>query len=1241
MASAPPALHVYDRDIQTGEHTSLSMLAARIRAGARVLDLGCGSGAIGRHLAARDATAASPIDGLTISPEEAALAAPHYRRVEVADLDTCNLAALFPAASYDVIICADVLEHIRQPERVLHASRSLLAPNGQLLLSVPNAAYCGLVADLMQGEFLYRDEGLLDRTHLRFFTRQSLLRFMADAHWAIESLEPLVRQLPDSEFSTRFDELPPAVARYLLSGPDALTYQFIGVARPGAPGAPLPLPPAPSHGPAAQAHFTAELYLKVCGEWSERHKLTARGVLGDLRQTLRFVLPASTAQAPITQLRLDPADRPGFLHLYRIALLNADGAELWTWRPDDAAGDPLAGLTHHDMLWQEPRLGQPQIPRFLLGGREPWLHLPIDEPALASALRQPGAQLAVELGWPMSADYLALAAPLYHRLADQEQRTGKALFDLDASQQRLAHAEHSLQVEQQARKHDVQAIRLHAQHVESENVHLRNVAAQLEHTVATQQAHITHLNNRLHASFLWRATRPLARAKRLLLRLAGRAPAPPAAPASVPAAKEPPEPEAPPAPPQAGPGTPDHAATAPSPDAACTAPGSAVDIIVPVYRGLDDTRRCIASVLSSACATPWRLILVNDASPEPALASYLRDIALTDTRIHLLENADNLGFVGSANRGMALSLESGHDALLLNADTEVAGDWLARLRHAAYRGERVATVTPFSNNATICSYPRFCESNPLPPGMDTATLDRLCAQTLPGAAVDVPTAVGFCMYIRHAALAEVGLFDEKHFGKGYGEENDFCIRASQAGWRHLHALDTFVLHTGGVSFGDSKSPREQAAMQALRQLHPHYEAQVHAFVQADPARSARLRLDGARLARSHPRPLVLMVLHSVGGGTLRHVRELAAHMAHRMTCLQLTPADAQHVQLNWLVEGETQPYTYHLPTQGEDLVQTLQALGVAHVHYHHLLGLPPDLLHLPQRLGVGYDFTAHDYYPVCPQISVTTSAWRYCTEQGLAQCQGCVAERPAPTGESIEDWRARHAQWLAGARHLFTPSRDTAQRLARYVPAKPALVVPHTDLPARAQLPAPRPRRLADGAHLRIMVLGAVNQVKGSTTLEATAMIAATQSAPLQFYLLGYADRPQPQQPHNALSVYGMYRDEELPLLIERLQPDLIWFPAQWPETYSYTLSAALHSGLPIVAPDLGAFAERLAGRRWSWLRPWDTSPADWVAFFNLLRERHFITGIEPPPIPAAPAEPAQAVRWNYASDYLHGIAAA
>lgn len=243
-------LHVYLRSITPGERTSLSVLAGLVHARSTVLDLGCGSGSLGQHLSAtQDCT----MDGVTLSEAEAAHARPHYRRVVVDNLESCDLVATFAGNRYDYIVCADVLEHLSRPEQVLAACRQLLQPDGKLLISVPNAGYSGLIAELLEGEFLYREEGLLDRTHLRFFTRRSLTRFLGEHRWQLDSIDTIARELPESEFNVAFDSLPPSVARHLLGAPDALTYQFICVAHPVAQPQlteePTPLTNAP-----AQAH---------------------------------------------------------------------------------------------------------------------------------------------------------------------------------------------------------------------------------------------------------------------------------------------------------------------------------------------------------------------------------------------------------------------------------------------------------------------------------------------------------------------------------------------------------------------------------------------------------------------------------------------------------------------------------------------------------------------------------------------------------------------------------------------------------------------------------------------------------------------------------------------------------------------------------------------------------------------------------------------------------------------------
>ena len=268
-----------------------------------------------------------------------------------------------------------------------------------------------------------------------------------------------------------------------------------------------------------------------------------------------------------------------------------------------------------------------------------------------------------------------------------------------------------------------------------------------------------------------------------------------------------------------------------------------IDIVVPVYRGMESTRRCIESVFASANRTPFELVVTDDASPEPELSAWLDELAAAG-RISLHRNPHNLGFVATVNRAMALHPE--RDAVLLNSDTEVANDWLDRLLACAAGDARIATITPFSNNGSICSYPNMLESNPLPVGWTPAELDALFARENAGQCVDLPTGVGFCLYVRRACWQALDGFDEVHFRRGYGEETDFCMRAGKAGWRNVLAADVFVFHEGSVSFGAERTELMDAGAAAMAELHPEYHAQVMAFLRDDPARGLRDQLTRAR-----------------------------------------------------------------------------------------------------------------------------------------------------------------------------------------------------------------------------------------------------------------------------------------------------------------------------------------------------------------------------------------------------------
>ena len=286
---------------------------------------------------------------------------------------------------------------------------------------------------------------------------------------------------------------------------------------------------------------------------------------------------------------------------------------------------------------------------------------------------------------------------------------------------------------------------------------------------------------------------------------------------------------------------------APQPPAPAAADPGQVSIVVPVYRQRALVQTCIESVLASLAhnRTPARLVVVDDASPEPDLSAWL-DAQAAAGRITLLRNPTNLGFIEAVNRG--LREHPGHDALLLNADTEVHGDWIDRLRTALYSAPDIASVTPWSNNGEISSFPEIARNAPAPTSAQLAAIDAAAAGLRQGGAgsdVELPTCCGFAMLMRRSVIAQIGVLDGVALVRGYGEEVDWCLRARAAGWRHLLATGVFVAHTGTVSFRFEKTLRVRQNRHVLAERYPTYHLEYAAFVTDDPLGPARTSLSAA------------------------------------------------------------------------------------------------------------------------------------------------------------------------------------------------------------------------------------------------------------------------------------------------------------------------------------------------------------------------------------------------------------
>jgi len=387
-----------------------------------------------------------------------------------------------------------------------------------------------------------------------------------------------------------------------------------------------------------------------------------------------------------------------------------------------------------------------------------------------------------------------------------------------------------------------------------------------------------------------------------------------------------------------------------------------VMVVVPVYKGEEETQRCIRSLLRNTDDISAEILVINDDSPDTELVGWLEGVA-AEGKIKLIRNEKNLGFVASANRGMVLA--GLRDVILLNSDTEVPSGWMKRLAGHAYSAAKIGTVTPFSNNATICSWPTH-QGGDLPDGRTVDEIDAAFREGNSGRQVTIPTAVGFCMYLRRTCLDEVGLFDEISFGRGYGEENDFCMRAHEAGWKHLLACDLFVAHAGATSFGKN-GPELAKAWETVCRLRPKYPHLIAEHIQIDEVSPYRFAAIAA-LFRKAAEPTILLVSHNWGGGTQIHVNELVRVLGRTANVL-LMQGDPRGVRVS-VPSLHMHPHVIMSNHETDKLHALLCSFGVDRVHIHHWIDSKINFKELIQKLKVPFVLTPHEYYSICPQITL-------------------------------------------------------------------------------------------------------------------------------------------------------------------------------------------------------------------------------------------------------------------------------
>ncbi len=634
-------------------------------------------------------------------------------------------------------------------------------------------------------------------------------------------------------------------------------------------------------------------------------------------------------------------------------------------------------------------------------------------------------------------------------------------------------------------------------------------------------------------------------------------------------------------------------------------------VIVPVYRGEGEVRACLASVLTSIPET-CRLIVVDDASSEAGIRAYLDELSEAG-RIILHRHVTNQGFVGSINTGLRLVPE-GWDVILLNSDTLVSGDWTERLCRWL-RLEKAGTVTPFSNAGGLTSYPNHERDNPALDPVDVAAMDRLFREQAEGfrPVVELPTANGFCMGIAAACLAEVGTLRGAYFAQGYAEENDFCLRASEAGFRHLAAVDVYVLHHGHGSFGREAAPLLYRNLEILNRLYPGYDAAIQRWKKTDPLRDYRRMLDWRRVRqyREAFTGAVVLFQHRGGGGVARAVREQATLLRQgRLLPVIVEPTETGCRVVSPIAGMEAPNLVFVLPEEQSEFLSCMRQLGVRLVIWHHMLGHEPGLRELHQQLGVPYDVHVHDHIWFCPRIALLDRHGRYCGEPSIEGCKACLRHGHvlADDGLTLPAFLERSKEELHQARRIVAPSMDTARRLARHIAnLAPISVEPLED---DRQIKAVSPPLWDDSLPtrerpLRILVLGGISRWKGHDVLLALGRHIQKNELPLQLVVVG-STHDDAACLEAGIRVTGSYEDSNVLALIEDVQADVGFVTSIAPETWCYALGWLWKARLFVVGFDIGASAERIrqAGPVWGQVVPLGLSVDQLADTFMAMKHR-------------------------------------
>ena len=592
-------------------------------------------------------------------------------------------------------------------------------------------------------------------------------------------------------------------------------------------------------------------------------------------------------------------------------------------------------------------------------------------------------------------------------------------------------------------------------------------------------------------------------------------------------------------------------------------------IIIPVYNGFQNLKQLVLSLERNtlSCTT---VIFVNDCSTDENIYTLLKQATSVHNNWQYIENQSNLGFTRSVN--IAMNKVTTKYAILLNSDTKVPKRWVERMVTPFIERPDIASTTPFTNSGVIFSFPEFICDNRLEGTVEEydKAFELLVYDEY--GMNEVYSGMGFCMGINMECWEKIGPFDADRFGRGYGEENDWCFRALDAGYKNLLVPNLFIEHYHGGSL--SKQEKEELSFEHENILSEKL------FLQSDPweiyrdAAALLLFKDGCHLF------IDLKNESTFPSGALDYSQYTLNKLAKNDNIIVLQYLSGRsrwelvlyskfpkiEIRLNDISEL---PVLFSIVKVEKITINNLAFCADIEKAIYTLLNIKS---HCNCSFHMSYAF--HDYLSVCPSFFLIDNNNYPCNPGDIVYCERCIKQNDARAVHrvSIHRWRHMFKSLFSEIDEFYLFSYYSKNIVLKIYPEieNRIKVVYHEPLIDVNGKEYSQPKLIKD---IRIAFVGSYQMVKGSLYFEDLIETFTINRIPASFYLAGtvFTDVV-----HRSITNLGPYNRNDLGEILADAKINIVVFPSIANETFSYVCQELMILKVPIVVFPNGAPQERI-----------------------------------------------------------------